>query len=149
MDNLNPDIVYSFQYNVDGEILIGDPYSEYILDPDNDKYISNTTFPDLKEYPEGKTSEIVSTFTTNQLKYEWQDSNFTAPAKEDLIIYELWIDDFIASHDYQTMADTLNYFSQLGVNAIELMPVNEFEGNISWGYNPSYHYALDKYYRNS
>ncbi|MCB0637284.1 MAG: T9SS type A sorting domain-containing protein, partial [Lewinella sp.] len=33
-----------------------------------------------------------------------------------------------------------------GVNAIELMPVNEFEGNISWGYNPNFHMALDKYY---
>ena len=42
--------------------------------------------------------------------------------------------------------DTLNYLEELGINAIELMPVNEFEGNNSWGYNPSFHMALDKYY---
>lgn len=45
-----------------------------------------------------------------------------------------------------TLIDTLGYLSRLGVNAIELMPVNEFEGNDSWGYNPSYYFAPDKYY---
>ena len=54
--------------------------------------------------------------------------------------------DFLATHDYKTLKDTLNYLKNLGVNAIEIMPVMEFEGNSSWGYNPSFHYALDKYY---
>ncbi|MCB0681020.1 MAG: hypothetical protein KDC32_08815, partial [Saprospiraceae bacterium] len=49
-------------------------------------------------------------------------------------------------HDYTTLIDTLDYLQNLGINAIELMPVQEFEGNISWGYNPSFHMALDKYY---
>ena len=44
------------------------------------------------------------------------------------------------------MIDTLDYLDRLGVTAIELMPVNEFEGNLSWGYNPAFHIALDKYY---
>ena len=44
------------------------------------------------------------------------------------------------------MIDTLDYLSELGINAIELMPVGEFENNESWGYNPSFHMALDKYY---
>ena len=34
----------------------------------------------------------------------------------------------------------------MGINAIEMMPVNEFEGNLSWGYNPDYYFAPDKYY---
>ncbi len=54
--------------------------------------------------------------------------------------------DFTANHDYKTLIDTLNYLVNLGINAIELMPVNEFEGNISWGYNPSFYFAPDKYY---
>jgi hypothetical protein len=54
--------------------------------------------------------------------------------------------DFIEAHDWQTLTDTLEYFSRLGINAIELMPVNEFEGNESWGYNPSFYFAPDKYY---
>ena len=45
-----------------------------------------------------------------------------------------------------TLIDSLDYLETLGVNAIELMPVNEFEGNLSWGYNPSFYFAVDKYY---
>jgi len=54
--------------------------------------------------------------------------------------------DFVATHSYQTLTDTLNYIASLGVNAIELMPINEFEGNDSWGYNSNFMFALDKYY---
>jgi len=42
--------------------------------------------------------------------------------------------------------DTIDYLAHLGINAIELMPVSEFEGNNSWGYNPNYYFAVDKYY---
>jgi 1,4-alpha-glucan branching enzyme len=44
------------------------------------------------------------------------------------------------------MIDTLSYLQRLGINAVELMPVTEFEGNDSWGYNPSFSFAPDKYY---
>lgn len=54
--------------------------------------------------------------------------------------------DFVAKHDFATVTDTLDYFVKLGINAIELMPISEFEGNVSWGYNQSYHMAVDKYY---
>jgi glycosidase len=52
----------------------------------------------------------------------------------------------VEKHDFKTIRDTLDYFVRLGVNAIELMPVNEFEGNSSWGYNPAMYFAVDKYY---
>ena len=54
--------------------------------------------------------------------------------------------DFVAAHDWKTLRDTLNYFKTMGINAIEIMPFNEFEGNESWGYNPDYFLAPDKYY---
>lgn len=41
------------------------------------------------------------------------------------------------------MTDKLDYLEELGINAIELMPVLEFEGNDSWGYNPCSYFALD------
>lgn len=137
---------YGFQYIVDGEITVADPYTEKILDPWNDQYISGDTYPDLKAYPAGKTSEAVSVFQIDEEPYNWQVTNFERPEKKDIVIYELLIRDFLQSHNYQTLIDTLDYLENLGVNAIELMPVNEFEGNISWGYNPSFHFALDKYY---
>ena len=146
ISGLDPNEEYRFQYFVDGEIRIADPYAEKILDPWNDRYISENTYPDLIPYPTGKTREIVSVLQLNQDKYKWQISNFNRPAKEELVIYELLVRDFLAEHDYKTLIDTLNYFEKLGINAIELMPINEFEGNESWGYNPSFYFAPDKYY---
>jgi len=63
-----------------------------------------------------------------------------------MVVYEMLIRDFVATHSYKTIADTLDYLQRLGVNVLELMPVNEFEGNSSWGYNPSFYFAPDKYY---
>ena len=40
----------------------------------------------------------------------------------------------------------LDYLKALGINAIELMPVQEFDGNDSWGYNPAFFFAMDKAY---
>jgi 1,4-alpha-glucan branching enzyme len=137
---------YVFQYLVDGNIRIGDPYSEKIVDPFYDQYISSSTYPNLIAYPIGKTSEIATVIQPGQTTYNWQISNFSRPDKTNLVIYELLIRDFLAAHNYKTLTDTLNYLKNLGINAIELMPVMEFEGNDSWGYNPSFHMALDKYY---
>jgi 1,4-alpha-glucan branching enzyme len=146
VNNLTAQKEYIFQYFVDGTIRIADPYSEKIVDPDNDQYITSSTYPNLISYPVGKTTQIASVFQTNQSPYPWQDTSFQKPAKTNLVVYELLIRDFLATHDYKTLADTINYLKNLGVNAIELMPVEEFEGNDSWGYNPSFHMALDKYY---
>ncbi|HSR18294.1 MAG TPA: alpha-amylase family glycosyl hydrolase, partial [Ignavibacteriaceae bacterium] len=146
VNGLNPGVEYAFQYLVDGSIRVGDPYSEKVLDPWNDQYITSVTYPNLKQYPEGKTSEPVSVLQTDQIPYEWNITGFERPAKTDLVIYELLIRDFISTHNYQTLIDTLDYLKNLGINVIELMPVMEFEGNESWGYNPSFHLALDKYY---
>jgi 1,4-alpha-glucan branching enzyme len=146
INNLTPGEEYAFQYLVDGEIRIGDPYTEKVLDSYNDQFISDTTYPNLKPYPYGKTSNLVSVFQTDQQPYQWQATNFQRPAKTDLVIYELLVRDFISTHNYSTLKDTLGYLKRLGINAVELMPVMEFEGNESWGYNPSFHHALDKYY---
>jgi len=146
LDGLIAGQEYIYQYIVDGDITIADPYTDKISDPWNDHYISEITYPDLIDYPSEYTSGIASVFQTNQTPYAWVVDEFEKPANEDLVIYELLIRDFIAAHDYQTMIDTINYLKNLGINAVELMPVSEFEGNSSWGYNPSFYFAPDKYY---
>lgn len=135
-----------YQYLVDGEIRIADPYSEFILDPWNDEHIPSDIFPNLPEYPENQTSYPVSYIESNADEYNWQNNEYSKPSSEELVIYELLIRDFIEQHDYATLIDTLDYLENLGINAIELMPINEFEGNSSWGYNPSFYFAHDKYY---
>jgi 1,4-alpha-glucan branching enzyme len=144
--NLEAGKEYIFQYLVDGSIRIGDPYADKVSDPWNDKYISESTYPGILSYPEGKAQGVATVFQTAQVPYTWEVQNFVAPEKTDLVIYELLIRDFVAKHDYLTLIDTLQYLKKLGVNAIELMPVSEFEGNLSWGYNPNYYFAPDKYY---
>jgi 1,4-alpha-glucan branching enzyme len=137
---------YGFQYLIDGNLRIADPYTDKILDPDNDKNISSSIYPDLKLYPTGKTEQIVSVFQTAKTPYAWEIPTFSAPAQNQLIIYELHIRDFTATGDINGVADKLDYLKTLGINAIELMPINEFEGNDSWGYNPSFYFAPDKAY---
>ena len=143
---LDPAKEYGFQYLVDETLRIPDPYTAKVLDPWNDKWIDATTYPNLKPYPEGLADNLVSVFQTRPPVYTWKNNNFKAPDPDTLIIYEMLVRDFVGKHDFKTIRDTLDYFSRLGINAIELMPVNEFEGNSSWGYNPSMYFAVDKYY---
>ena len=145
LDSLTAGKEYIFQYLVDGTIRIGDPYAEKVSDP-QDKGIPESTYPGLLPYPEGKTSGIATYLQIAGKKYTWKNTAFESPPSEDLVIYELLIRDFTARHDYRSLIDTIQYFQNLGVNAIELMPVNEFEGNSSWGYNTTYYFAPDKYY---
>ncbi len=137
---------YIYQYLVDDNIRIGDPYAEKVSDPWNDSYIPATTYPGMLPYPAGKTQGIATVLQTAQTPYVWKSGNFTPPKVTDLVIYELLIRDFSDAQTFQSVMDTIGYLWKLGVNAIELMPVSEFEGNLSWGYNPNYYFAVDKYY---
>ena len=147
INNLIPGKEYRYQYVVDDEkITIADVYADKILDAWNDIYIPKETYPDLIPYPNGLTVDPVSVFETAQPQFQWHDSGFVKPASDRLFIYELLLRDFIARHDFQTLSDTIAYFKNMGINVIELMPVNEFDGNESWGYNPNFYFAVDKYY---
>jgi glycosidase len=145
IEGLTPGEEYGYQFWVDGEILIADPYAEKVLDPFNDPFLEGV-YPNLKPYPTGLTNNIVGILQTARPEYPWQNTSYQRPPQEELVIYELLIRDWVEDHSYQTVIDSLDYFTRLGVNAIELMPVMEFEGNISWGYNPSFFFAADKYY---
>jgi 1,4-alpha-glucan branching enzyme len=143
---------YGFQYLVDEAIFLADPYADKILDPD-DQYIPSSVYPDLKPFPDEARNENwyfnrVSVLQTNQTPYNWQTDDYERPEKESLVVYELLIRDFFDAENrsYQNLIDTISYFKRLGVNAIELMPIMEFNGNESWGYNPAFMFAPDKYY---
>ena len=143
---LNPGGKYTYQYLIDGVIKIADPLSPLILDPNNDANIGSFNYPNPIPYPSNYTNGFVTVMEPGKTAYNWTNNNFTPPDNKDLIIYELLVRDFVSTHSYQTLIDTLDYLAELGVNAIELMPPGEFENNESWGYNPSFHMALDKYY---
>ena len=147
LTGLVPQKEYIFQYLVDGDIRIGDPYADKVSDPFNDQeIISQNRHPGLLPYPTGKTEFQATFLQTGQVPYAWKNTNYSKPKPEELTVYELLVRDFDQKRTYQAVIERLDYLKELGINAIELMPVGEFEGNLSWGYNPSFFFAPDKYY---
>lgn len=146
---LTPGREYAYQYLLDGDLRIADPYTEKVLEPFLDNEIRDQgRYPGLIPYPTGKTLLQVSVLQPAREPYQWQHNDFVPPAVEDLVVYELLIRDFLGANNntYAGLRDTLAYLKRLGVNAIELMPVTDFDGNLSWGYNPAFYFAADKYY---
>ena len=60
--------------------------------------------------------------------------------------HELLVRDWDAERDFDAVTERLDHLEWLGITAIELMPVSEFDGNTSWGYNPGPRFAVDKQY---
>jgi glycosidase len=148
ISNLDPNREYRFQYHIDWEGLrVTDPYCTKILDPWNDPWISEDKYPNLIDYPNGITEGIVGVLQTRPEAYQWDNSyTYTKPPKEDLVVYELLVRDFTEERTFASVIEKLPYLDDLGINAIELMPVAEFDGNESWGYAPNFCSAVDKYY---
>ena len=150
LTGLTPGQEYRFQYAVeraDGvKKQISDLYSEKVLHPD-DQYEPKKVDPDLLAYPAGGDG-YVTVIQPGKPKFEWSDAtlNFRRPNKNNLIIYELWIYDYTESRSLKGLMKRLDYIQNLGVNAIELMPVCEFDGNYNWGYSPNHYFAPDRAY---
>jgi glycosidase len=154
LTGLTPGTNYNYQYWVvnmtpiaGSPVLVktADPYSTLVLSPFDDPYIPASNYPNIPTYPSGQEREV-TVLKTGETPYNWQVINFNKPKKEDLIVYEVLIRDFDQTRSFQGLINRIDYFKNLKVNAIQLMPVMEFEGNESWGYNSVFHMALDKFY---
>jgi maltooligosyltrehalose trehalohydrolase len=114
----------------------GDTY-EYILD-------GQTKRPDpaSRYQPSGVhgPSAIVST------DFNWTDTSWKSPSLSEMVIYELHVGTFSATHDFAGVIAKLDYLRSLGVNAIELMPVAQFPGDRNWGYDGVFPYAVQSSY---
>ena len=132
---------YNYQYNIEGLKNLADPWSKDVdwVDPN-------------AGWESGYYGHAKTVFTVGQTDYSWTDEDFTRPAQNEAVIYELHIGDFAAdSESHGTFNDVTTaiqegYFDNLGVNAIELMPVNEFEGGYSWGYDSTFPMAPESSY---
>jgi glycosidase len=154
LTGLTAGVNYNYQYWVaDATPTVGspalvktaDPYSTLVLSPYDDSYIPALSYPNIPAYPSGQEREV-TVLKTGETAYNWQVTNFNKPKKEDLIVYEVLIRDFDETRSFQGLINRIDYFKNLKINAIELMPVMEYEGNESWGYNTAFHMALDKFY---
>ena len=152
LTGLTPGQEYRFQYAVeraDGvKKQISDLYSEKVLHPD-DQYEPKKVDPSLIDYPSGKGADgYVTVIQPGKPQFEWSDAtlNFKRPNKNNLVIYELWIYDYTEGRSLKGLMKRLDYIQNLGVNAIELMPICEFDGNYNWGYSPNHYFAPDRAY---
>lgn len=83
--------------------------------------------------------------------FDWEGDDFHLPAINEMVIYEMHLGTFHNDKDensdrFVEAAQKLDYLKQLGVSAIEVMPLAEFAGNLSWGYNPSCVFAVESNY---
>ena len=150
LNGLTPQQEYAMQYVVvraDGVVKrISDLYSEKVLHKE-DQWEPKQNDPTLMDYPLAGDG-YVTVIQTAKPEFKWSDAtlNFKRPNKNNLVIYELWVRDHTPSRNLKGLMERLDYFEDLGVNAIELMPMTEFDGNDSWGYSPNHFFAMDKSY---
>ncbi|HUB59968.1 MAG TPA: malto-oligosyltrehalose trehalohydrolase [Puia sp.] len=78
--------------------------------------------------------------------WRWQDEGWTGIPLANMILYELHVGTFTASHDFDGVVARLDYLAGLGVNAIELMPPAQFPGTRNWGYDGVYPFAVQHSY---
>ena len=85
--------------------------------------------------------------------FQWTETDFVCPPLNELVIYELHVGTFLFDPDspakrgtFRSLESKLPYLRDLGVNAIEIMAAGEFPTDQSWGYNPSYIFAIESSY---
>jgi 1,4-alpha-glucan branching enzyme len=138
------DGVYQYKFRIQSK--------SWFFEPDqwvdvNDPYVTDIDNPTQNCIATIKGGErIVDT-------YVWKHDDKPLPADRELVIYEMHVGDFSGGEDdpyargkYKHVVEKLNYLCELGVNAIELMPVKEYPGDYSWGYNPRYFFATESSY---
>ena len=154
IEGLDNEKQYGYYFLVDATLKVGDPYARLVLDPWNDKYLTTDVYPDLPAYPFDKIDGVpLAIYQGNINDYDWQVTDFKGANQSDLIIYELLFRDFTGTEGkadgngtVRQAIEKIPYLKTLGVNAIEVLPIMEFNGNISWGYNPNFYFAPDKAY---
>ena len=110
----------------------GDKYF-YVID-------GNKSRPDPASYfqPEGVhgPSQVI-----DHNSFKWQDDNWSGATEADAIIYELHIGTFTEQGTFLSAVEKLDQLAELGITAIEIMPVSQFPGKRNWGYDGVYPYA--------
>ena len=121
----------------------GDQYKYEIANGDN---IFQRIDPRVREVTSSVGNGIV-----HDPCFDWQGDDFQMPAWNELVIYETHIGTFFRDGKecvgtFAAYAKKFNYLKKLGVNALQIMPIAEFAGDLSWGYNPAHPYAIETAY---
>jgi len=123
---------------------IGDQY-KYVL------YTPAGIFDKIDPYARQVTNSAGNGVIYDHGWFDWQGDNYHCPSHHELVIYEAHVGSYVGGWEgsvgtFQTLTDKLGHFQHLGVNAVQLMPVAEFAGDRSWGYNPANPFAVESAY---
>ncbi len=153
VSGLRDDVWYPYYYIVDGSVKVADPYANLVLDCYSDKWIDPTVWPDMPKYPYDRFDDVMLAVYRGDLNGTYKFSDFEIPDHRNLIVYEMLFRDFTgtdgkadANGTVRKAIEKIPYLKSLGINAVELMPIMQFNGNNSWGYNPNFYMAPDKNY---
>ncbi len=110
----------------------------------------NQTFLRIDPYARQVTSSVGNAVVADP-HFDWAGDDFQLPPYNELVIYELHMGTFGASGGrlpvgFAAAIEKLDYLAGMGINAIEVMPIAEFAGDFSWGYNPSHPFAVKSIY---
>jgi len=116
------------------------PGTRYFFNLDNEKKRPD---PASQSQPEGVhgPSEVV-----NHGNFTWTDQAWKGIALRDMIIYELHVGTFSPEGTFDGVITKLPYLLDLGINAIEIMPIAQFPGNRNWGYDGVFPFAVQDSY---
>lgn len=130
------------------EAKTGDEYRYLIHTP------ADWNLPPLSRidpYAKKVTSSTGNGVVYNPQAFDWGDDDFHMATGNELVIYEMHIGTFnVKEKDrpgtFDSAIEKLSYLKELGINAIEVMPIMEFSGDFSWGYNPAHPFAVESAY---
>lgn len=152
VSGLKDDVYYPYFFLVDEQYRVADPYGHLIFDCYNDKYLDASVWPDGPRHPGEPFGDVMMACYRGDIdNYEFSD--FTIPDHDKLVVYEMLFRDFTGTDGtangngtVRKAIEKIPYIKALGFNAVEVMPIMEFDGNNSWGYNPNFYMAPDKAY---
>ncbi len=111
----------------------------------------NGEFKRIDPYAREVTSSVGNAIV-HDTRFDWQGDDFTIVPWNELVIYELHVgtfndqEDVVHQGEFSSISARLGHLKKLGVNAIQIMPIGEFAGERSWGYNPSHIFSVDGEY---
>lgn len=125
------------------EANVGDEYKYFLKTPAGN-------FMRNDPYARQLTNSVGNSVVHNP-QFDWENDDFQMPNWNEMVIYEMHVGTFNVTQegkvgDFYSVIERLDFLKALGINVIELMPVAEFPGGYSWGYNPAHPFAVEEEY---
>ncbi len=125
---------YQYQYEIEGAMRLGDPYA---------REVDWTNEEGEKGW---KPADARTVLHVGADPFPWSATDYQRPSLEELVVYELYIEDLAPGEGFEGVIAKLDYIADMGFNAIEPLPWHPWPGLESWGYNPAFHFAVEQLY---